>query len=162
MRYLIRFHIPIEAGNTALRDPKFGERMRDLLAELKAETAYFTAVDGQRGGYIVVNFDDASKIPAIADPLFLWLKADVELIPVMLVEDLGKAGPAIERPSRNGVRPGRGRGSKLSHSQSRLESVASTALVGRSLLRPKPEDRSPALDLHRAANFSHLLSARLE
>ena len=95
MRYLIRFHIPIEAGNSALRDPKFGERMRDLLAELNAETAYFTAVDGQRGGYIVVNFDDASRIPAIAEPLFLWLKADVELIPVMLVEDLAKAGPAI-------------------------------------------------------------------
>ena len=95
MRYLVRFHIPIEAGNTALRDPKFGDRMRDLLSEFHAETAYFTAVDGQRGGYIVVNFDDASKIPAIAEPLFLWLKADVEFIPVMLPEDLGKAGPAI-------------------------------------------------------------------
>ena len=95
MRYLIRFHIPIEAGNSALRDPKFGDRMRDLLAEIKAETAYFTAVDGQRGGYIVVNLDDASRIPAIAEPLFFWLKADVDFIPVMLAEDLGKAGPAI-------------------------------------------------------------------
>lgn len=95
MRYLVRFRIPIDAGNAALKDPKFGDRMRDLLSEIHAETAYFTAVDGQRGGYIVVNFDDASKIPAIAEPLFLWLKADVEFIPVMLPEDLGKAAPAI-------------------------------------------------------------------
>ena len=77
-----------------LRDPQFGAKMQQLLAELKAETAYFTAVNGQRGGYIVVNFDDASQIPALVEPLFLWLKADVELIPVMLPEDLAKAGLA--------------------------------------------------------------------
>ena len=95
MRYLIRFHIPVESGNAALGDPKFGDKMRDLLSELHAETAYFTAVDGQRGGYIVVNFDEASQIPAMAEPLFLWLKADLEFIPVMLPDDLGRAGPAI-------------------------------------------------------------------
>jgi hypothetical protein len=96
MRYLVRFHIPIEAGNEALRDPEFGAKIQQLLSEINAEAAYFTTVDGQRGGYIIVNFDDASKIPAIAEPLFYWFKADVEFIPVMLAEDLGKAGPAIE------------------------------------------------------------------
>lgn len=95
MRYIVRLHIPVESGNAALRDPKFGEKLQQVLAEMKAETAYFTTVNGQRGGYIVVNFDDASKIPAIAEPLFLWLKADIEFIPVMLAEDLAKAGPAI-------------------------------------------------------------------
>jgi len=69
--------------------------MQQLLSEINAEAAYFAAVDGQRGGYIVVNFDDASKIPAIAEPLFYWLKADLEFIPVMVMEDLAKAGPAI-------------------------------------------------------------------
>ncbi|MEO0248115.1 MAG: hypothetical protein ABIN58_00975 [candidate division WOR-3 bacterium] len=96
MRYLVKFHIPIEAGNTALRDPQFGAKLQQLLKEMNAEVAYFTAVNGQRGGYLVVSFDDASQIPAIAEPLFLWLKADVEFIPVMLPEDLAKAGPAIE------------------------------------------------------------------
>jgi len=95
MRYLIRFRVPNESGNASLRDPQFGERMRQLLSDLGAETAYFTAVNGQRGGYIVVNFDDASKIPAMAEPLFLWLNADVEFIPVMLPEDLAKAGGDI-------------------------------------------------------------------
>jgi hypothetical protein len=96
MRYLVKFHIPIEAGNEALRHSEFGSRMQQLLTEINAEAAYFTAVDGQRGGYIVVNFDDASKIPAIAEPLFFWFKADLEFIPVMLLEDLAKAGPTIE------------------------------------------------------------------
>ena len=96
MRYLVRFQIPIEAGNEALRNAEFGSRMQQLLSDINAEAAYFTAVDGQRGGYIVVNFDDASKIPAIAEPLFFWLKANLEFIPVMMLDDLAKAGPAIE------------------------------------------------------------------
>lgn len=96
MRYLVRFSFSNEVGNEALSDPDFGQKMRELLTEIKAETAYFTAIDGQRGGYIVVHMDDASQIPAIAEPLFLWLEADVEFIPVMLPEDLAKAGPAIE------------------------------------------------------------------
>ena len=74
--------------------------MKQLLTDLKAEAAYFTAVNGQRGGYIVVNFDDASKIPAFAEPFFLWLKADIEFIPVMTPEDLMKAGPAIEAATK--------------------------------------------------------------
>ena len=96
MRYLLKFHIPIEAGNEALRDLEFGTKMKQLLSDMNAEAAYFTTVDGQRGGYIVVNFDDASKIPAIAEPLFFWFKAGVEFIPVMVPDDLVKAGPAIE------------------------------------------------------------------
>jgi hypothetical protein len=96
MRFLLKFRIPIEAGNKALDDPEFGNKMQQLLTELNAETAYFTAMEGQRGGYIVVNFDDASKIPVLAEPLFFWLKADVEFIPVMLPEDLAKASTGID------------------------------------------------------------------
>jgi hypothetical protein len=84
-----------EAGDKAIRDPKFGEKMQALLKEMKAEAAYFTTVNGHRGGYIVVNMDDASQMPAIAEPLFLWLKANVEAFPVMLPQDLAKGGPAI-------------------------------------------------------------------
>jgi hypothetical protein len=96
MRYLLKFHFPVEPGNKALSDPQFGAKIQEFLSDIKAEAAYFTAINGQRGGYIVVNFDDASKIPTIAEPLFLWLQADVEFIPVMLPEDLAKAGPSIE------------------------------------------------------------------
>jgi hypothetical protein len=95
MKYLIKVAFQNEAGNAAVRDPKFGEKMQELLKELKAEAAYFTTIDGQRGGYIVVNMDDASQMAAMAEPLFYWLKADVEFIPVMLPQDLAKAGPMI-------------------------------------------------------------------
>ncbi|MGA9341993.1 MAG: hypothetical protein WBV61_06620 [Rhodanobacteraceae bacterium] len=95
MRYLLKVRIPIKAGNTALSDSEFGGKMKRLLSDIKAESAYFTSMEGQRGAYIIVNMTDASQIPAIAEPFFLWLKADVEFLPVMLPEDLAKAGPAI-------------------------------------------------------------------
>jgi len=95
MRYLIKMDWPNEAGNVVIRDPKFGEKMQALLKELKAEAVYFTTVNGHRGGYIVVNMDEASQMAAMAEPLFLWLKANLEFIPVMLPQDLAKGGPAI-------------------------------------------------------------------
>jgi hypothetical protein len=95
MRFILKMTIPVDVGNDALRDPDFGMKMRSYLEDIKAEAAYFTSMNGQRGGYIVVDMSDASQIPAIAEPLFHWLCADVEFLPVMLPEDLAKAGPAI-------------------------------------------------------------------
>ena len=95
MRYIMKIRIPMERGNEALRDPQFGQKMTDLLAEIKAEAAYFTTINGQRGAYVIVNMNDASEIPAIAEPFFLWLNADIDWFPVMKPEDLAKAGPSI-------------------------------------------------------------------
>ena len=101
MRYLMKVRIPVDSGNPACVDPSFGEKMHHLLTEIKAEAAYFTTVDGQRGAYIAVNLTDPAQMPAVAEPFFLWLKADVEFLPVMLPEDLAKAGPAIAAANRN-------------------------------------------------------------
>jgi len=95
MRYIMKVTMGEEATDTNVRDPKFGEKMQALLKELKAEAAYFTTTEGLRGAYIVVNMDDASQMPALAEPVFQWLKGKVEFIPVMLPQDLAKAGPAI-------------------------------------------------------------------
>jgi hypothetical protein len=95
MKYIMKVRMSLDKGNEALRDPQFGHKMSELLAEIKAESAYFTTICGQRGAYIIVNLNDASEIPAIAEPFFLWLDADVDFLPVMRPEDLGKAGPAI-------------------------------------------------------------------
>jgi hypothetical protein len=95
MRYIMKMRMPVEKGNQALRDPEFGKKMNELLTEIKAEGAYFTTFGGQRGAYIVINLNDASEMPAVAEPFFLWLNADIDWFPVMKPEDLAKAGPAI-------------------------------------------------------------------
>ena len=65
------------------------------MEDIKPEAAYFTALDGMRRGLFIVDVANASHIPAVAEPLFLGLGATVEFHPVMVAEDLMKAGPAI-------------------------------------------------------------------
>jgi hypothetical protein len=43
---------------------------------------------------------DASHIPAIAEPWFLAFNASIELHPVMVPDDLAKAGESIERVNK--------------------------------------------------------------
>jgi hypothetical protein len=86
----------VERGNALAKAGTLGSTIQ----ELKPEAAYFTDIDGGRGGYIVVNMDDASQIPALAEPLFLGLEATIQVHPVMTPEDLGKAAPAIEQAAK--------------------------------------------------------------
>ncbi len=101
MRFLMKCRFPIEAGNQALKDPQFGANMQQILSDMKAEAAYFTTIGGQRGCYIVVNMEETSQMPAIAEPLFFYLKADVEWMPVMIPQDLQKGGPGIGTAIKN-------------------------------------------------------------
>ncbi len=97
MRFLIKVNIPNDAGNAAVRAGKLGETIQSILADQKPEAVYFTDDNGQRTAFIILSFDDASQIPAIAEPWFLAFNASIEYHPVMVPEDLMKAGPAIER-----------------------------------------------------------------
>ena len=100
MRFLVKATIPVEAGNALVRDPKFGKRMEEIIHEIKAEAVYFAVEGGQRTIYFVKNLPDASGIPAIVEPLFLALKANVELIPAMSEKEFSKAGSQIERAAK--------------------------------------------------------------
>ncbi len=95
MRFLFKIHIPVEAGNKAANDsfaviPK-------ILAEQKPEAAYFIAENGQRTAILVMDMQDLSQLPAIAEPWFLALNASIEVTPAMVAEDLQKAGPAVQQ-----------------------------------------------------------------
>jgi hypothetical protein len=90
----------MDRGNAAIKQGSIVEINRSILTDLKAEAAYFTTIDGVRGGWIVVNLDDASEIPAVAEPLFLGLGATVEFHPVMTPDDLAQAGPAIQQANQ--------------------------------------------------------------
>jgi hypothetical protein len=101
MRFLLKVNIPVEAGNTAAKAGKLGATIHSILADLKPEAAYFTDESGRRTGFIVLEMQDASQIPAIAEPWFLAFNASIEIHPVMIPADLAKAGPAIEQAVKN-------------------------------------------------------------
>ena len=69
-----------------------GPEIQQILETIKPEAAYFTDQDGQRGGTLVVNLDDPSGIPALAEPWFLTFHADIQLKVAMTPEDLGRSG----------------------------------------------------------------------
>ena len=43
-------------------------------------------------GYLIYNIKEASEMPKLAEPRFLYFEATVEFLPVMLPEDLKAAG----------------------------------------------------------------------
>jgi hypothetical protein len=92
MRMLMQVKFPTEPFNTYVRDGSIGAKMQKIMADLKPEAAYFAAFDGHRGGILVVDMDDPSKIPALAEPWFLVFNAQLEIQPTMTPEDLGRAG----------------------------------------------------------------------
>jgi hypothetical protein len=101
MRFMLKFRFSPDQGNALAKEGRLGQTAQSIVEELNAEAAYFTDMDGTRGGYLVINMDDASQIPAVAEPLFLGLGATIELHAVMTPEDLAKAAPAIEQAAQN-------------------------------------------------------------
>jgi hypothetical protein len=88
MRFMVTFRVPMDEGNAAIKDGSLGPTLEAIIDELKPEAAYFGPIEGSRGGYLVVNFDDPSQIPAIAEPLFLGLGATIQVSPVFTPDEL--------------------------------------------------------------------------
>ncbi len=95
MRMLLKASIPVEAGNATIKSGSLGSKIESILAEQKPEAAYFTLDNGMRTGFIFLDIQDSSQLPAILEPWFLAFNASIELTPVMNGEDLGKAGSGI-------------------------------------------------------------------
>jgi hypothetical protein len=95
MRMLLKASIPVESGNANVKSGSLGSKIESILAEQKPESAYFTLDNGMRTGFIFLDIQDSSQLPAILEPWFLAFNASIELTPVMNGEDLGKAGSGI-------------------------------------------------------------------
>ena len=92
MRFLVKVNIPVEAGNEAAKAGKLGTTIQSILEELKPEAAYFGDNNGQRTAFLFLDMQDASQIPAIAEPWFLSFNGDCKFRIVMSPEDLALAG----------------------------------------------------------------------
>ena len=91
MRMMLRWTVPVERGNEAIKDGTLSQTIESLIDELKPEAAYFWPENGERGGMMVFDMADPSQIPQIAEPLFLNVDAAVDFAPVMNADDLKKA-----------------------------------------------------------------------
>ncbi len=96
MRVMVKITIPVEKGNAVIKAGKMSETIQSLLSEMNAEAVYLTLECGQRALYIFMNVQDSWELPQINEPWFLALNASIEIQPVVVLEDLVKAGPKIE------------------------------------------------------------------
>jgi hypothetical protein len=100
MRFMLSFRVPPEEGNAAMKDGRFMSTFQSIVEEIQPEAAYFTEIEGARGGYFIINMDDTSQMPAIFEPLFLGLGATVQISPVFTLDDMPSVTEAVEQAVR--------------------------------------------------------------
>jgi len=91
MRMMMLVQCPIEPFNTMVRNGTAGQKMKQILDDIKPEAAYFGEREGKRGGVLIVNVDNPSDVPRLAEPWFLTFNAEVEFRVCMLPQDLAQA-----------------------------------------------------------------------
>jgi len=101
MRMMVRFRFPVDPGNEIIRSGKVGKVFEQLMTDLKPEAAYLYAEDGERGGIVVFDMQDASWVAGVVERFSFGLHAHVQLFPVMVPEDLQKALAGIEDIVKN-------------------------------------------------------------
>ena len=90
MRMMLKVTIPVETGNTAIKDGRLPLTLQNTSERLKPEAAYFFAEDGKRTALFVFDMQDVSQIPPIVEPLFMGMNASLTMVPVMNADDLKK------------------------------------------------------------------------
>lgn len=96
MRVMVTFSIQPEKGDALIKDGSMGEILQSILEEIEPEAVYFTTMEGTRGEIMVIDVDEASRIPAMTEPLLLGLGATMQRQPVLTPEDLGMASESMQ------------------------------------------------------------------
>ena len=99
MRMIMEVSIPNEPFNGMVRDGSVGKAIQKALEATKPQSVYFTEINGQRGGILIVDVKDPSAIPGLAEPWYLSFNAAIKFRIAMTPEDLGKSG--IEQLGKN-------------------------------------------------------------
>jgi hypothetical protein len=94
---MLKVSIPVETGNSAIRNGALGSTIQRILADIKPEAAYFSEEDGKRTGYIFFDMKESSQLPAIAEPWFLAFNASLTVRPAMNAQDLADSAPSMQR-----------------------------------------------------------------
>jgi hypothetical protein len=90
MRVMAKVEIPVESGNQAIKSGALPQVIQQFAERWKPEAMYFTDFDGMRTAFLVFDMPDSSAIPPFAEPFFMELKANVQIVPAMNADDLQK------------------------------------------------------------------------
>ncbi len=91
MRMLMQVNLPNEEFNEALKEGTAQEKIQRALEQCRPESVYFTNYDGKRCAMLIVNLEDPSKVPSLAEPWFLGFHADVHFHVVITPDELRRS-----------------------------------------------------------------------
>jgi hypothetical protein len=92
MRMIMDVRLPLEPFNTMARNGAAGQKLQQILGDIKPEAVYFSERDGKRGAILIVDVPDPSAVPRLAEPFFLAFDASVQFHIAISPEDLANAG----------------------------------------------------------------------
>lgn len=92
MKMLLNVLFSLEPFNALVRAGECGKVMNDIFDDVKPEAAYFTEQGGHRSVILLVNVNNPSEVPKLAEPFFLKFNAECRFRIVMSPEDLQNAG----------------------------------------------------------------------
>ena len=92
MKMLLNVRFPIEPFNTLVREGTVGKVIDEILEDIKPEVAYFSEQEGCRCGVFIVDVENPSRVPSLAEPFFLKFNAMCEFRIAMSPQDLTEAG----------------------------------------------------------------------
>ncbi|MEU1269923.1 DUF3303 family protein [Streptomyces sp. NPDC005799] len=88
MRVLLKASMNTEKTNEAIRNGTMAKLVQEAVEHVRPEAAYFTTDHGKRTMFLVFDMQDSAQMPAIAEPFFLDMEAEISYTPVMNAEDL--------------------------------------------------------------------------
>jgi hypothetical protein len=88
MRMMVKIQIPTQDGSEALQDGSMERLISESLAAMNPECAYFYLEDGLRTMLAVFDMQATSDMVPLLEPAMMELNAEVQLLPVMTLEDL--------------------------------------------------------------------------
>jgi len=92
MKILMNAKYHNEPLNSMVREGKIDVVMNEIMESQKPEVIYFTEVEGHRGAMCVIDINDQSQLPSIAEPYFLNFDAECHFTIAMSPQDLKVAG----------------------------------------------------------------------
>jgi hypothetical protein len=97
MRTMLTVTMETEAGNKAISDGSLPKIIEDFFTKNNPESVYFTANNGDRTMYAVLDLKEASDIPSICEPFFMKLNAKIEFKPAMNIHELKRGLGAMSQ-----------------------------------------------------------------
>ena len=67
MRFLVKAKWPVEKANHLARHGELGKSVQSIVEDLNPEAAYFYTDEGKRTALMVIDLQDASELPRIAE-----------------------------------------------------------------------------------------------